>query len=141
VRMASACASSEGHLVRDLRGLLHPNLAGLKREEVRPSTWRLGVAGILGMCGFLGFGLVVVLVKQVVGPEDSATMWLAVGWLCLIPPQALLATCFWAGLMRDGWSRRSALWRGCMLAIVLGCGAMMILAAWLLTTMFWHALS
>lgn len=97
--------------MRGLRALFQPNLRGLARHEVRPSTWLLARATVAVVWSWLALGLVFVAVKNLELLSRDSFITLAATWLALLTVNGLLAAATLLALLRDGWSTRARGWR------------------------------
>ena len=105
--------------------LLTPNLFGLSRQQVRDTTWRMGVGLCTALWVLLAIGLVISFVDDWTdAPKDAVvSAWLL--WACSFPLLAASSVVYAYFLLRDGWRLKSTAWR-----LGIGGGAIAYLVIW-----------
>jgi hypothetical protein len=118
--------------MRDPRALFQPNLRGLARSEVNPSTWRLARLSVALVWIWLALGLVFVALKDLELLSPDGILTLAAAWLAMVTVNGLAAAATQLALLCDGWATRPRGWRARGVVGVTALLAMLIaLAAYL----------
>ena len=119
---------------RLIERILTPNLLGLSRQQVRRTTWRIGVGLCAALWVLIVIGLIIAFVDDWTEVPNDAVVSAWLLWACSFPLLAAASVLYVLFLLRDGWQLKAAVWR---LAVGVGTVAFIVVWGWATLGLRW----